>query len=1110
MKKHKKKEEKNAYLNYFVCYLTLLTLCLLLFPLKMSAQNSVFTIKKKNVSIETVIKQIEQSSNYKFFYNDNTVDVNELISVNIKNASIEKLLSEIFHSTDVVFTIDGRKILLVKKVQPKISQANVKRTVSGSVKDAQGEPMVGVSIRVKDTKSGAITDINGNYTLTDVGDKDIIVYSYIGYVSQNVSSSGRIKLNITLKEDSKFLNELVVVGYGTQKKINLTGSVSGISDKELGSRPITQSSQALAGLASGVTVSMSGGNPGGDGATIRVRGQGTFSSAGSDPLVLIDGLSGSLDDVDPNNIKSISVLKDAASAAIYGTRAANGVILVETKRGSKGKAQVVYNGYVGWQKATELPDYVSSWEYATMHNEADKNEGKSATYTNTEIEKFKNGTDPDNYPNVNHMKDLVTSGSGLQTGHNVSFTGGSDKFSYMLSLGYLRQEGIVAQNSYDKYSFQFNIDNQITERLHLKADLSGHTSVQKEPRCDGDFNWMIGMSTREPATFAGRKSDGTYGHQDNFCPEGWLDSPSYTNNKDNRFLGGVEVEWNPFKNFYVSGKGGYSYLNYYNKDYVSELVFDQYSSYTPNSLTVSNGWNSLITLQALARYSYSIENHQFNILGGVSQEEYKGDWGSGYRKAFPNDALYELDAASTTGMSSSGSGTEWALRSFFGRLNYSFKDRYLFEANARYDGTSRFPSNGRWGFFPSVSAGWRISEESFIKNNLRWIDNLKLRLSWGRLGNQNIGNYPYQNVLTLGRNYPFGNIMSSGAAVTTLSNSNISWEKTDVTDLGLDFTIFRGKIDAVIDVYNKKTSDILYKIAASKVLGMTPSEINAASVRNRGFEIAITYRDKIGDLNFTVSPNFSYTKNEVVSLANGLEKDINSGLFVGESLGAIYGYVADGLFVDKDDIANYPTQPYAAEPGFVRYKDISGPDGVPDGKVDATYDRKVIGSTLPKFTFGLNLTTEYKNFDLSMLFSGMGGCEKPMGTYMAYAFFNNGNIQQWQVDNRWTVDNPDRNAKYIKLTSLAAGAGTLQTSTYWLRNASFLRLKNIQIGYTVPKSVVSKFGLNYMRVYISGQNLFCINDYYKGWDPEMIYSTGTQPSFYPITSIYTFGLNIKF
>lgn len=1057
------------------------------------------TLALKNVTLKNFIETVEKQVDYTFVY-DNTIDVSQRMSVTSKNENVADLLMRVLPKLGISYEFVKKQIILKSKDKTKTKK------YSGTVFDTKGEPVIGATVTIKGKTNGAITDVDGRYSIeASIG--DVLQFSFIGCVPSNLILKDDVINNITLTEDTQSLDEVVVVGYGTQKKVNLTGSVASIGEKSLDSRPITQSSQALAGLVSGVTVSLSQGNPGADGATIRVRGQGTFSSAGSDPLVLIDGISASLDDVNPDNIKSISVLKDAASASIYGTRAANGVILIETKRGQKGKSSITYNGYVGWQKATELPEYVDSWVYAEMRNEADRNQDLSQTYHPEDIAKYRDGRDPDNYPNVNHLKDLVTSGSGFQSGHNISFSGGGDKFTYLLSLGYLHQEGIVAKNSYDKYNIQFNIDNQILDNLHLKADISAYASVQKEPRSFDGLNVMIGYAAREPSIFAGRKSDGTYGYQDNYCPEGWMDSPSFTNRKHNQFMGGVEFEWNPFKNFYISAKGGYKYFNNYDKDYVSELVYDQYKTYSPNSLTVENGWNSLITLQALARYSMAINKHHLNFLVGASQEEFRDNWGKAYRKSFPNDELYELNAGSENGQTATGSAAEWALRSYFGRINYSFNDRYLLEINARYDGTSRFPSQGRWGLFPSASLAWRLSEESFIKDKISWIDNLKLRISIGKLGNQNVGNYPYQNVISLTKNYPFGNKITSGASVTTLSNSDISWETTQIIDLGLDFSIFQGKLDAVIDVYSKKTSDILYNIKVSDVLGMKPSENNAASVKNNGFEIALTYRGKIGKFNYGISPNFSYTHNEVTSLANGLREDINSGLFVGESLGAIYGYVADGLFVDEEDIKNYPEQPYVAEPGFVRYKDISGPDGKPDGKVDATYDRKVIGTTLPKMTYGLTLFGDYKNIDFSILFSGMGGNKSLMHNYMAYAFFNGGSIQQWQVDNRWTKENPDRNAKYIKLTTLSANMGTLQTSTYWLRDASFFRLKNIQVGYTLPSTFIHKLGLEKLRIYFSGQNLLCFNKFYKGWDPE---GAGNHLEYYPITSVYTVGLNVKF
>lgn len=400
------------------------------------------------------------------------------------------------------------------------------------------------------------------------------------------------------------------MGYGTQKKVNLTGSVSSISSDLLESRPITQASQALSGLAAGVTVTQSSSRPGSDGASIRIRGLGTFSGAGSSPLVLIDGMYASLDDVDPNNIKSISILKDAASASIYGTRAANGVILIETKRGQQGKTQISYDNYFGWQKVTELPDFVDSWEYAILRNEANRNQGQGITYTDAEIEKFRDGSDPDNYPNVPHLKNLLNSNSGFQTNHNLSLMGGGESTRYLFSLGYLHQDGVVAKNDFDRYNFQLNLDHQLYSNLHFKASISGYSSNREEPRHgDGDMTNMINFAVRQGPHFAGKKSDGTYGYQDNYSPEAWLESGSFMKYRKNQFLGNAELEWELIPGLSLSGNAGYRHYNRSQKDFVAEVRFDENKVYGPNRLNIDNEFITLLQLQALARYDKKIDEH---------------------------------------------------------------------------------------------------------------------------------------------------------------------------------------------------------------------------------------------------------------------------------------------------------------------------------------------------------------------------------------------------------------------------------------------------------------------------------------------------------------------
>ncbi|MCD8042178.1 MAG: TonB-dependent receptor [Tannerellaceae bacterium] len=1085
------------------------------------AQQTSLNLDLRNVELEEVFNVIRRQSEFEFFYNNDLVDTSEKVSISLKDANLQEILEQVL-GDKYAYEIKDRYILISKKKEQPVPalpgpQQESKR-IEGRVVDIYGEPVIGANVIEKGKNNGVITDLNGNFTLV-VPEGATIQLSYIGYINQEFVVGNKKEFHITLLEDNQALDEIVVVGYGTQKKVNLTGSVSAITADDLANKPVTMTSQAIAGLAPGLSVLQTSGRPG-TGASIKIRGTGTFSSAGNGPLVLIDGLTGDIDDVSPEDIQSISFLKDAASASIYGNRAANGVILIETKKGATGKTIVSYSNSFGWQKATELPDFLSSWEYATYYNEAMRNMGRQEAYTKEQIQLFREGSDPDNYPDVNHLKWLLDSGSGFQQRHTVGIQGGNEKTSYNVSLGYSNQDGMTAKTSNRRYTGLFTMKSELMDGLTLNINMNAYGQIYDAPLGEPQsIDGMIGYAVRQGPIYAGRKSDGSFGYQDNYSPEAWLAGDSFLKNDTKKVNASGQLTWDtPVTGLSFSGKAGLSYYTTYDKTFRAETYFDDSKTVGPATLKVYSSNNLYTTFDALANYGRQIGDHSFKVLAGASAEQAVDRNVEGTRNTFPNNSLHELGSGDAATAQNLSEQKEYALVSYFGRINYSWKDRYLLEANVRYDGSSRFHKDNRWGFFPSVSGGWRLSEEDFWKDTglAHVIENFKIRASWGKLGNQNIGYYPYQQTYVLGQNYPLGDpaTLQSGARVTRFNNPDITWEKTSITDVGLDFSMFNGQFSGSVDYFYKYTSDILSAVQRSGVMGRDVGESNVGAVSNKGVEVTLVYNGKIGnDFRFSITPNFTYVKNAVEKLADGATEEIDQGRIVGQPLGIIYGYKTEGLFVDQAEIDAAPEQlvgKSSLKPGYVRYKDISGENGAPDGQVDAVYDRTVLGSTTPKFYYGLNLSASYKGFDFSALLQGVGGHKRLIGSYMAYAFYNGGQIQQWQVDNRWTEKNPDKWAAYPRLETLNMNDPNLQVSDYWVRNASFLRVKNIQIGYTLPQSVSRKIRLSHVRVYVSGQNLFTFNSFYKGWDPENEISTGDAPSYYPINSIYSFGFNLKF
>ena len=976
----------------------------------------------------------------------------------------------------------------------------------GTVNDElTGNPLPNVSVVIKGTTKGTVTNQTGDYNI-NAANSDVLVFSIVGYEAKEETVGSQTVINVALKKGTSKLEEVVVVGYGTKKKVNLTGAVGTVTSEELEKRTVTKSSLALQGQMSGISVRQGSGNPGNNQASLLIRGQGTFSGAGTSPLVLVDGIESSLDNVDPADIASISVLKDAASAAIFGSKAANGVILVETKTGEAGKVVVNYSSYVGKNKPTFVPEMINSWEYAQVINTLNP-----GTYSDEDIQKFKSGTDP-NFPNFDHIKYLFDSGNGIETKQNISASGGSATSRYLFSFGYFNNQAIIKKNSSDRFDVRLNLDSKISDNLRFNVKLAGVADNSKEP----SFGYGAGVggiilgAMRNANSIPGPTPDGFWGRNETLHPEADLNSKSFLKNQNYSFYSNAQLIWDITKELKITGQTGYTMGDSRRLYFAANYPVTPSYSINVNSLSDSRSQGKSLTLRALVDYDKKVGDHNFHLLGGTERLSNESESLSGYRDAFPNNEIYVIDAGATVHGTQGGSASKNTLASYFGRLSYNFREKYLFEANIRYDGSSRFPANNRWGTFPSFSAGWRISQETFFQEALPWINELKIRGSWGELGNQSIGNYPYQDLLALGLNYPFGNQLSAGAAITTVPNKDITWESTVIKDIGIDMSFLNNKLSLSVDYYDKVTSDILYNISASAILGATPSASNAGKVGNKGWDFNASYQGSTGKFTYGASAIFSVVHNNVLRLAS-VTKDIARGLFIGSPIGSAYGYVSDGLFASDQELASYATQPFSilAKGGGIKMLDLSGPDGKPDGKVNATYDRRVIGMPLPTTTYALTLNAGYKNFDLYIMMQGEGGRKAPVTiAQFFYPLENNSNVQRTMYENSWTVANPNPKAEYPRIIPTASGFYNANPISFWYRDATFLRIKSVQLGYSLPEGILNKSFLSRVRIYVSGENLATFSDYYKGWDPEM--TTNGSTNFYPLLRTFAAGINVRF
>lgn len=1076
------------------------------------AENAIsqkITLQGDNLSVKDYLNTIEKQTDYLFIY-DAGVNVNKKISVNMVGKSIREVLDNLSTQLGLNYSQKGSYIVLsshkVKETSiPVVAQQ--KKTITGVVTDDLGEPIIGANVIEKGTTNGIITDINGKFTL-DIALGAVIQFSYIGYNTQEVKVGNQSTLAIQLVEDTQALSEVVVVGYGIQRKVTTTGAVTKLEGDEINKMTVVNATKALQGLSPGITVVDRGGAPGSDDPEIYLRGVGTTGNA--KPLVLVDGIEMSLSQIPSSEIENISVLKDAASASIYGSRAAHGVILVTTKRGKEGKVKLSYDGTIGFQDRAVKAEQVSAREYMTMVNEALVNSGGSNKYSEDDILATERGDDPYNHSYLNWGDEVYK--PTYITQHTLNLTGGSEVGRYLVSFDYLDQPGLVKNTEYQRYSYRVNTDLNIGKMLKVSSDVTYRHIDRLWPEALGSVQYDVwSMQPTSPV----RYENGDYRlDKQNRNAISLMDMDVVGEDRYNKDVvyGQVKADFEPIKDLVFTGMASlngswdrrkihYKNHKYYNE--VGELITQRNN---PNSVKDSRNDSYQMTLRFLANYKKRFgDDHDLALLYGMEQISYRNYYSMAQRKDLISDALPDISLGSAGSQFAEGYPTKWGINSFFGRVNYGFKDKYLFEANIRTDGSSRFAKGHKWGVFPSFSAAWRISEEGFMKN-LGFVDNLKLRASWGQTGNERIDAFMYLP------QYNTSNVVMNGSLVSAvyqkkMANPDVTWETVEQTNIGLDFGFLNNSIYGELDWYSKDTKDILLALGIPHFIGLDAPEQNAGVVRNSGIEAMVGFRKTFGEFTFNTSFNLAYNKNEWID-RGGDDKNISGYNIqtIGSPLNAFYIYQADGLIANEQELEEYRAK-YKSDPrgmSDLHAGDVKLVDTNNDGTIDPD-DRQIFASNIPKFTYGWNISGEYKGFDLSLLFQGSSGANRMMyGEWIegpSYEAFTGVHFRD-----RWTEENQNGNAEMPRLEA----ANNRNASTYnsfFLKKTNYLRLKNAQLGYTFSKGITDKLRITKLRLYVSGSNLLTFSSLYQGLDPE---GKSDRINDFPPLKIVNFGVNIIF
>ncbi|WP_337942258.1 TonB-dependent receptor [Parabacteroides sp.] len=1065
------------------------------------AQNAIIKLDEEVISVGQLINQIEKQTDYLVVFRNREVDTERTIAIHKKSGKIISYLEDAFKDTDIAYEFDNKYILLLKKNKtnkPAVITQQSSKNITGIVIDPNGEAVIGANVSIKGTTIGTITDMDGKFSL-DIPNNATLLISYIGYIPQEIRIGNQNTVKINLKEDTQAIDEVVVVGFGTQKKINLTGSIGTVKTEEvLKSRPVTNVQELLAGTVPGLVISK-GSGAAGSGANINIRGTSTIGNS-SGVLILIDGIPGNIYTLNPNDIESISVLKDAASASIYGSRAANGVMLITTKTAKASERPVVeFSTNIGIQSPQFKLDFVGAEDYMKLYDEAMMNDGKDAYYGEQGIQDLKAGKYADNQ----WYKEIYKKNTVINNTH-VALSGKEKSITYRVAISNDYQDGTLPNNTYNRLIIKPDLQFQVLKNLKARLNMQ-YTQTNIKTPSGGVEGWQSQSSRISPITPI-KEKNGLYAVGSPLAgnPIAGVNEAGYSKERHKEMLAIFDVIYTPIKDWNIKAN-----ISTYTHDQTTKNRSKTYYLYdadgniakTENlisSLKDINTYNFRTQLQFTSDYAFSISNdHHFKVLGGYSQEYYRADgfWASRDNMPFDDIDVLGVGSSNKQNGSADNDNNEYAkdvaIQSWFARVNYDYNGKYLFEANIRADGSSRFAKGHRWGIFPSFSAGWNINREEFMRD-ATWLSELKLRASWGTLGDaEKVGYYPTAQVLAYDpKIYAFNNSLVGGAYNNIAINKNITWETSQLTNIGFDFGVIDQKIKLSIDYFNNLRKDILYTPPVPTEFGLTAPLSNLLKMRNQGMEFLAAYNDQSGDFSWGISTNASFSKNKVLEMGES-DKWIenNTVTYLNDRYQLPYGYEAEGLFQSVDDIKNHASQGNVL-PGNIKFKDQNG-DKIIDGN-----DRVVLNRKIP-INYGINLQFGYKDFDFSANMYGKLNTKKYISGYEGWAFYLSQNARPMHLD-AWSETNKD--ATYPRLT-MSNTSNDTQYNSFWLRKADFLKIQNIQIGYTVPKVILEKVNIQYLRLYLSGQNLGTISGY-DGFDPE--------GGWYPLSRTFAFGLNLQF